>query len=120
LDAGIFALPVEYDELPKPLEGILIDRSGRYSFTYKCSTDGGYELLIRNRSTDPVAFTLTHLTVKDVTGLGHAVDSENNITFVPDVLSYTDYYPFGMLIPERHGNSESYRYGFGGHEKIDE
>ncbi|WP_281323440.1 RHS repeat-associated core domain-containing protein [Flavobacterium aestivum] len=38
----------------------------------------------------------------------------------PDVLSYSDYYPFGMLVPNRHGRSESYRYGFQGQEKDDE
>ncbi|KIA91801.1 hypothetical protein OA93_23880 [Flavobacterium sp. KMS] len=25
--------------------------------------------------------------------------------FMPDVLSYSDYYPFGMLVPNRHGSS---------------
>ena len=31
-----------------------------------------------------------------------------------------DYYPFGMLVPNRHGSSNSYRYGFNGKEKDDE
>lgn len=31
-----------------------------------------------------------------------------------------DYYPFGMLLPNRHGNSSEYRYGFQGQEKDDE
>ncbi|MCS6818572.1 MAG: hypothetical protein NZ522_01380 [Chitinophagales bacterium] len=34
--------------------------------------------------------------------------------------SYTHYYPFGMAMPGRSYNSGEYRYGFGGHEKIDE
>ena len=29
-------------------------------------------------------------------------------------------YPFGMLVPNRHGSSNSYRYGFQGQEKDDE
>lgn len=29
-------------------------------------------------------------------------------------------YPFGMLVPNRHGSSDSYRYGFNGKEKDDE
>ncbi|WP_375605468.1 RHS repeat-associated core domain-containing protein [Flavobacterium davisii] len=37
-----------------------------------------------------------------------------------DVLSYNDYYPFGSLIPNRHGSSTAYRYGFQGQEKDDE
>lgn len=40
--------------------------------------------------------------------------------FSPDVLSYSDYYPFGMLVPNRHGSSNEYRYGFQGQEKDDE
>ena len=32
------------------------------------------------------------------------------------MISYNDYYPFGSLIPGRHGNSASYRYGFNGKE----
>ncbi|MBF6657303.1 RHS repeat-associated core domain-containing protein [Flavobacterium columnare] len=47
-------------------------------------------------------------------------NSGNNFTFMPDVLSYNDYYPFGSLIPNRHGSTDSYRYGFNGMEKDDE
>ncbi|TGV01073.1 3-coathanger stack domain-containing protein [Flavivirga rizhaonensis] len=38
----------------------------------------------------------------------------------PDVVAYNDYYPFGQLLPNRHGSSDSYRYGFQGQEKDDE
>ncbi len=41
-------------------------------------------------------------------------------TFAPDVLSYSDYYPFGQLVPNRHGSTPAYRYGFQGQEKDDE
>jgi len=37
-----------------------------------------------------------------------------------DVISYSDYYPFGMLMPNRHGQSDDYRYGFNGMERTDE
>ncbi len=37
-----------------------------------------------------------------------------------DVLSYSDYYPFGMQMPGRNGNSGVYRYGFQGQEEDDE
>jgi RHS repeat-associated protein len=49
----------------------------------------------------------------------YAINGTTN-TFLPDVLSYSDYYPFGQLVPNRHGSSESYRYGFQGQEKDDE
>ncbi|GAA3591177.1 hypothetical protein GCM10022396_05770 [Flavivirga amylovorans] len=38
----------------------------------------------------------------------------------PDVVAYNDYYPFGQLLPNRHGSSDNYRYGFQGQEKDDE
>nr|WP_294922374.1 RHS repeat-associated core domain-containing protein [uncultured Flavobacterium sp.] len=40
--------------------------------------------------------------------------------FNAEVLNYSDYYPFGQLVPNRHGSSDSYRYGFNGMEKDDE
>ncbi|WP_426063176.1 RHS repeat-associated core domain-containing protein [Flavobacterium sp. DSP2-3-1] len=49
-----------------------------------------------------------------------AVPSSGLKSFNADVLSYNDYYPFGMLVPNRHGNSTAYRYGFNGMEKDDE
>ncbi|MCV9932948.1 thrombospondin type 3 repeat-containing protein [Flavobacterium sp. LS1R47] len=41
-------------------------------------------------------------------------------TLYPDVLSYSDYFPFGMQVPTRHGNTNEYRYSFQGQEKDDE
>jgi RHS repeat-associated protein len=40
--------------------------------------------------------------------------------FPLDVLAYNEYYPFGMLVPNRHASSAAYRYGFQGQEKDDE
>ena len=40
--------------------------------------------------------------------------------FAADVVSYSDYYPFGQLLPGRHGSEAEYRYGFQGQEKDDE
>ena len=42
------------------------------------------------------------------------------MSFKPDVISYNDYYPFGMLQPNRNSSSTAYRYGFQGQEKDDE
>ena len=39
-------------------------------------------------------------------------------SYVADVVSYSDYYPFGMLQPNRHGGS--YRYGMNGMEQDNE
>jgi len=40
--------------------------------------------------------------------------------FEPDVVAGNNYYPFGMLQPNRYFNSPEYRYGFNGMEKDDE
>lgn len=53
---------------------------------------------------------------KKVPGL----DNGSLLHFNADVLSYSDYYPFGQLLPNRHASSDSYRYGFQGQEKDDE
>ena len=37
-----------------------------------------------------------------------------------EIVAYNDYYPYGMLMDGRHGQSESYRYGFQGQEMDDE
>ncbi len=47
-------------------------------------------------------------------------DKENITTFIADVVAYNDYYPFGMLVPNRNYQSPEYRYGFQGQEKDDE
>jgi len=42
------------------------------------------------------------------------------VAFNAEVLSYSDYYPFGMLQDARQGSKANYRYGFNGMEKDDE
>ncbi|MEO4006967.1 RHS repeat-associated core domain-containing protein [Flavobacterium sp. CAU 1735] len=46
--------------------------------------------------------------------------SSGLVAFNADVLSYSDYYPFGMLQDARHGSKANYRYGFQGQEMDDE
>ncbi len=49
--------------------------------------------------------------------------SSNDTTvtyYLPQVVSYTDYYAFGSQQPGRYGNTGGYRYGFQGQEKDDE
>ncbi|MCD9567117.1 RHS repeat domain-containing protein [Tenacibaculum maritimum] len=45
---------------------------------------------------------------------------KTNLSFNPEIIGYNDYYPFGMLVPNRHGQADSYSYGFQGQEKDDE
>lgn len=44
----------------------------------------------------------------------------NFYKFSADVVTHNEYYPFGMLVPNRHASSSAYRYGFQGQEKDDE
>ncbi|TAF58324.1 MAG: hypothetical protein EAZ58_14450 [Flavobacterium sp.] len=43
-----------------------------------------------------------------------------NSSLTPDVLSYSDYYPFGMLVPNPEKIASKYRYGFQGQEMDNE
>ncbi len=48
-------------------------------------------------------------------------DAANNLThYLPNVVSFSDYYPFGMQMPNRNGSTDDYRYGFNGMESDDE
>ncbi|PAM93702.1 hypothetical protein B4N84_15610 [Flavobacterium sp. IR1] len=44
----------------------------------------------------------------------------NENSFTADVSSFSDYYPFGMQVPTRHGQSDSYRFGYNGKENDNE
>jgi hypothetical protein len=43
-----------------------------------------------------------------------------SLKFLVGILSFSDYYPFGMQMVGRNGSTNSYRYGFNGMEKDDE
>ncbi|MEP4780045.1 MAG: 3-coathanger stack domain-containing protein, partial [Algibacter sp.] len=47
-------------------------------------------------------------------------DPLNFTNFTADVLTFNDYYPFGSLLPNRHGSTDDYRYGFQGQEMDNE
>jgi RHS repeat-associated protein len=42
------------------------------------------------------------------------------LVYSADVVSYSDYSPYGTLLGSRHGNDDTYRYGFQGQERDDE
>jgi len=46
--------------------------------------------------------------------------ADSNIAYVAEVLSTTDYYPYGMLKPGRQTNPAEYHFGYQGSEKDDE
>ena len=48
------------------------------------------------------------------------IGGPSQTTMVPELLSASNYYAFGMLMPGRNFNSNSYLFGFGSQEKDDE
>ncbi len=71
------------------------------------SGDKGYEL------TNHLGNVLAVVSDRNIFG------KNGSLSYIPEVLSYNDYYPFGMLVPNRHGGTD-YRYGFQGQEKDNE
>ena len=61
-----------------------------------------------------------HLGNVSVVLSGIRLPNTGNTNFTADVLSANEYYPFGMVMPNRTFSSESYRYGFNGMEKDEE
>ena len=97
--------------------------TGHISFPFEVTTTGNYTLSFLTVGQAQGTFALDNIEILDVTGLTPAevaAHSKEMPIFVPSVLSFSDYYPFGMMMPGRHANSGAYRYGFGGHENIDE
>jgi RHS repeat-associated protein len=45
------------------------------------------------------------------------ISDEASSSDEPTVVSLSDYYPFGMSMPERSWNADDYRFGYTGHEK---
>ncbi|OFX60746.1 MAG: hypothetical protein A2046_07870 [Bacteroidetes bacterium GWA2_30_7] len=60
------------------------------------------------------------ITVSDVK---KPIDADNDLSFESaeaQIISYQEFYPGGMIMPSRKYNATEYRFGYGGHEKIDE
>lgn len=120
-DLDLIACPelkIEVSNMAIPFQQQIENSSGRKSITF---TAAGVVSLIhwtRIRAKDDVkdVFTLDNVT----TSLESAQNTVTFTTFSPDILSYSDYYPFGMIVPNRHKYADEYRYGFQGQEKDDE
>jgi len=70
----------------------------------------------QNTVVNPASFYLDNYYVYALPASGQDFVS----LYLPDVLAYNDYYPFGMQVPRRFDSLEDYRYGFQGQEKDDE
>ena len=94
---------------------VVLTKSGEMNVNYELSNHLGN-----------VRIVLSDRKLVEPTSLGTAENGNlneivaNQTYFTPDVLVYNDYYAFGMLKPDRHGETENYRYGFQGQEMDDE
>lgn len=74
------------------------------------------------RALDKKKYELTnHLSnvLETVSDRRLAIDDNNDLDvdhYLANVKSFSDYYPFGMQMPDRNGSSPDYRYGFQGQE----
>ncbi|MEL1244930.1 RHS repeat-associated core domain-containing protein [Flavobacterium sp. DGU11] len=93
----------------------------RITFTYTPGTGQSdnyrisVQLSVPSPLTTPVNFYVDNVVVNEIT-------DSFALGYVPDVVAYNDYYPFGMLVPERNyqDTSDKYRFGFQGQERDDE
>lgn len=94
--------------------------SGRQSITFTATGVVSTIQWVRSKAKDGSGsievFTLDNVT----TSVESTENTFASTIFVADVLTYSDYYPFGQLVPTRHGSSDSYRYGFNGKENDNE
>jgi RHS repeat-associated protein len=95
--------------------------SGTQGISYTPATTGIYRLNVRANDTSlatPQTFFVDNVSIYTLTTGGTGTLALS--MFTPEVLSYSDYYPFGMLVPNRHASADSYRYGFQGQEMDNE
>ncbi|AXT18305.1 hypothetical protein D1817_00010 [Flavobacteriaceae bacterium] len=103
-----------------------IATSGTFTHTFTANQTGDYNVIVSTPSSGFLfssgTYYVDNVIIEDVTDAqsGGSGSEENLAIFMPDVLSFNDYYPFGMLLPNRHGSTDNYRYGFNGKEKDDE
>jgi YD repeat-containing protein len=93
-------------------QGIVISNPAETGNYYRYVGDKNYEL---SNHLGNVLSVVTDRLLFDYNGV-----YAGKYRVLPDVISYNDYYPFGMLVPLRTGNSPAYRYGFNTQEKVDE
>ncbi len=101
----------------------IIKESGRYYYKFETNNQTDYQLFFTTYEKGHGSFVLDNIEVIEVADadLDNILqNSQNMAIFVPSVLSFNDYYPFGMLMPGRHANTDRYRYGFNGHENDNE
>ncbi|RUT67930.1 hypothetical protein D0817_23645, partial [Flavobacterium cupreum] len=99
---------------PGPIIKKTDNASGRQSVTFTATSSVTVIEWLRTRAKDNI---IDKFAIDNVATSVESIPNTVAFTaFVPDVVSYSDYYPFGMLVPNRHADTEEYRYGFNGKE----
>ncbi|HPQ22500.1 MAG TPA: hypothetical protein PK147_11640, partial [Saprospiraceae bacterium] len=101
---GMLQLSPSIDMLSNSIKGLYLRRAGQRR----------YEL------TNHLGNVLSVITDNKISESGHNNGEELLSLYRPEVVSYSEYYPFGWQMPSRTGSIGSYRYGFNGKEKDDE
>ncbi|MCJ8290813.1 MAG: hypothetical protein HRT58_14265 [Crocinitomicaceae bacterium] len=95
----------------------LLDGTGVGSYTYTfTATTTKTKLFWAAQGSPGGTFTLSDLSVDGPGDVWGVYAGEGALALLPDVVSYTDYYPYGMEMPNRHGSLADYRYAFNGME----
>jgi len=111
---SVNTLPYSYRKGSKEIKGIFPDIFHNPTFLDGTKTAGlrDYEL------TDHLSNVMAVISDRKI-----SVDTNSDtITdyYAPQVVSFTDYYPFGFPMAERSGNLSGYRFGFNGQEADNE
>lgn len=90
--------------------------TGSYSYTFLAVTSQT-KLFWAAQGATGGTFTLGDLTIDGPGDIwGEFASTDGSLALLPDVVSYSDYYPYGMQMPNRHGSIADYRYAFNGME----
>gem|GEM_PF-2198644 len=93
--------------------------TGSYSYTFT-ATSTKTKLFWAGQGSPGGKFTLGSITISGPGDIYGSFTEDVAVGYLPDVMRYTDYYPYGMAMPGRKGAVEDYRYGINGQEMDDE
>ena len=86
-----------------------VSSNGTYTIEFTAQSTATH-VMVQNSVATTRTFYLDNFSIEDL----------SSVYYSADIVSYSDYYPYGMLLPNRHGSEEEYRYGFNGMEQDNE
>ena len=107
-----------FDNISNPIASQDITNNGSYTIDFEVVGDYQTLMLIFLCEENDINGTAFKFNLQK-----QVISTNNTVSlngFNADIISYNDYYPFGMTMPGRTYSSPAYRYGFQGQEKDDE